>query len=182
MRGVWRRLFKLCSAVSLAVCLAALAGIPLSFVRVAWVVRNGRQSSDVMHVIAGCVILHDQRGPGMAAFLGGGGGAGSPPQSPWSAGLDPADDVTVEWDHALRPRYWELSPVATASGAVSRRGAAVPLWLLAAVFALPATVPAAGRLLRRRPQPAGACPACGYDLRATPDRCPECGRPSGIKA
>jgi hypothetical protein len=48
----------------------------------------------------------------------------------------------------------------------------LPLWLPAAFFTT--LTLAAARLARPR-KSKGLCPHCGYDLRATPDRCPECG-------
>jgi hypothetical protein len=49
----------------------------------------------------------------------------------------------------------------------------VPWW----AACVPMIVPAAYWMLRRkrRRAVAGLCRSCGYDLRATPDRCPECG-------
>jgi hypothetical protein len=53
----------------------------------------------------------------------------------------------------------------------------VPYWLL---LAATGALPIKRLLLRRRRRraaraAAGLCAVCGYDLRASPDRCPECG-------
>jgi hypothetical protein len=59
------------------------------------------------------------------------------------------------------------------------RRLAVKMWLPFACFAILPAARGARRVLRRRRAAPGVCVACGYDLRATPDRCPECGRASG---
>ena len=52
---------------------------------------------------------------------------------------------------------------------------AIPMWsIVVATVILPAAR-AARRLRSHRWRRVGGCPSCGYDLRATPDRCPECG-------
>ena len=49
-----------------------------------------------------------------------------------------------------------------------------PFWFLAVVFAAPPVLVVRRAMRRRRMMP-GKCRRCGYDLRATPEQCPECG-------
>jgi hypothetical protein len=58
------------------------------------------------------------------------------------------------------------------------RTAWAPLWMFAVAAAvLPSSSVGRFWVKRRRcGRRDGHCPACGYDLRATPDRCPECGK------
>jgi hypothetical protein len=86
------------------------------------------------------------------------------------------------WHQKDNPEYgtggWETSygfgTVMANLGSARVRGWVAPAW---AVGTATAILPAIRfrRWLRRRKARPGLCPACGYDLRATPERCPECG-------
>jgi len=52
---------------------------------------------------------------------------------------------------------------------------ACPLWLMALVTAVLPAMWVVRRAVRRNSSRPGQCRTCGYDLRATPGRCPECG-------
>ena len=71
--------------------------------------------------------------------------------------------------------YWQR---ALYTGAMTEQTVAIPdPLLLIAFLALSARC-----LLHHRRRQSGRCRVCGYDLRATPNRCPECGTvPNAVK-
>jgi hypothetical protein len=158
-----RRLFTLASAVSLTLCLATV---------VLWI-RSYRVSDDLWY-------LHTHWGVSVSSEF-------DRLQFRWWSAPEP-DDLGVGGGHDANRAEWSGDPPELALG-FGRTLAGVsdslgnthtepiywcPHWFLVALFAL---IP----LLRirdwlsRHGHRQGRCAHCGYDLRATPSRCPECG-------
>jgi hypothetical protein len=90
----------------------------------------------------------------------------SEPAAPYH--IWPAANLPAAWDHDVIFGFALLSGV----GFMVIR---IPLWaLVLLLIAFPIWWRRYPRRLRR--VPFGICPQCGYDLRASTERCPECGR------
>ena len=71
------------------------------------------------------------------------------------------------------------SPYASSSGTVVSTWtlAAIPLWFVATILMIWPAVFLTRQIRRRRRTRLGRCLQCGYDLRGSSSRCPECGTP-----
>jgi hypothetical protein len=65
----------------------------------------------------------------------------------------------------LEPNSWSI-----------QRSIVLPYWLPCLLTAITPTIWLRARLVRSGRKRRGFCVSCGYDLHATPERCPECGK------
>jgi hypothetical protein len=159
-----KRTYRFAPDTPAAADAAPMVGRPGEW-RYQWQVSFGGGAFQVLRLHAG---VNETRPPGMTADAG-------PYELARGGQLAAATDRRL-----LGFRYFDVPRTASASGGVHYwvwgiRYLTVPGWFLVLAFALPATMWLRHRRRQLRRASVGLCAACGYDLRASPDRCPECG-------
>jgi hypothetical protein len=181
MKRLTRRLFTLCAALSLLLCIATC----VTWVRgrramesVSWhdARTSGRVSSTLGYLV---VQLTRYDAPWDAKYFR------RPQYERWPFAVAPTIfRVYPGPQPGIRQTTWERGGFEWHTMRDGPRGtlsvmAVAPWWSIATLTAL-APLACTGACVRgvireRRRQRRGLCADCGYDLRATPVRCPECG-------
>jgi hypothetical protein len=187
MRRPARRLFTLCSAMSGVLLVVVLAIWARSYFRVDAIYYEGDDAVYLYRFGWGTGRLNIQRleaegdpvsrwfWHSMVPTRRGGGGLVLGTGESQFLGLRLLDRTEKDWHSSPPGSRTAPDPPYTE---VRELGVSVPCWQAAA---LSACLPACWLLRRRRRHfgrlrsDRGQCVRCGYDLRTTPDRCPECG-------
>ena len=86
----------------------------------------------------------------------------------------PPDPLETYNPRRVSRRTWNLF-IAHGEQSLGLSFTVAKLWAVVVFTGLLPALAIGRRLRRRRMDASGLCPICGYDLRATPERCPECG-------
>jgi hypothetical protein len=188
-----RRVLNVLTALSLLLCMAVCVLWVLSKGVVVWASAVGPEAAFNAWSSHGCCVLQRadvplEMGPSHYRLHGGAENA-----QVWAAMVpQPYGMLFWEWTGLIRAVTrvpWHEGPASASPGfgagfttyQASARTLWVPYWLLAATTAwLPGRRAVKAWRTRRRIRRlrAGLCPGCGYDVRATPGQCPECGESS----
>ena len=162
-----RRLLNLLTVLSLLLCVAAVA----LWVRSHFVADTYSTARTIVGSLSGGVVAMRGYGTALAAD----------PHERGYRSLSPEDaalGLAMATSSGTR-RSWAVGGFGyaqTAAPAGGTRTVMVPYWALALLTAWAPMRRAVRAYRNRQPRAAGTfCPSCGYDLRATPGRCPECG-------
>ena len=159
-----RRTFTALSVLSLLLCVATLTLWPLSYTRFDGVYYTSDTLWCAVENVPACVQLLTN------------------PVSLPKGGIPTFEHISSSSRNPRTPSVWEqFWPVARRFYGfgyleIERlRCVSVPHWSLALLFAILPALHLRAFIRSRRRHRIGHCPRCGYDLRATPERCPECG-------
>jgi hypothetical protein len=176
MRGLARHFFTLLAAVSLLLCVA---------VCVLWV--RSYFTSDLMHLDGGSRWIYISTCQGSLMCGTWLKSDHNPTIQPRYRTVPPNDLAWIGPQHRRRAArkfggigFWYFDQVSGTTP--SLREVIVPLWFIAICGAIIPLVHAHHALRSHQRQRVGLCLTCGYDLRASPERCPECGALSPQKA
>jgi hypothetical protein len=173
---VKRRLVTLAATVSLLLCVATVA----SWIRSYWLVdlmicqphRTGYSAYAARGELGFRLIVQDYETPQTWRYVQREAAKGS-----WNV-------PPLSRSRVADGFWWESGNMRQPGGVQSFAYDAlvIPHWAIATLLSIPPCVSGYRMLRIRRRVSSGDCATCGYDLRATPDRCPECGAVPGRRA
>jgi hypothetical protein len=171
MKRLMGWLFNFAAAVSFLLWLATAIAWPISYWREATVRRNNPAPGGMQTIIA----LNDQR----LWFVQGSSQQVIPTTViySWESSPSPPSPISLfrigREIHGDQHEFYVLGFLWSFDPTFLFIGVGVPFWFLLVVFVCPIIAWAGHR--RQTALPLHHCKQCGYDLRATPERCPECG-------
>jgi hypothetical protein len=173
-------MFNAMAVVSLLMCVGAITGaVRTFFVAEEWsyqkvVATRTGQTVMVRHILRsvnGCFVLARYGWSVPTSQIN---SSGFSPRQGWGYSQEQAKSGR-RFGHFDFSRFEEK----TGESSYATIGVAFPCWFFSLLTCLLPIAWIWRGVSARRTQAAGKCAICGYDLRATPDRCPECGTVPG---